>query len=144
MIFSNNQIWWIVPYYELHHLHYTNWQLKICIWPLHFSSWLPKGNLRIFSISSPVACDKLGWTNHWLKIIGVQAGGGALQLPQILGNSDFLGSKRKFGQSHFLKTFLCFFFISLKRQIFCILIWKNPEVSIIIQLLSLETLTVVA
>ena len=28
-IFSNNQIWWIVPYYELHHLHYTNWRLKI-------------------------------------------------------------------------------------------------------------------
>ena len=42
--------------------------------------------------------------------IGVRAGGGGgrggLQPPQILGNSDFLGSKRKFGQSHFLKTFL--------------------------------------
>ena len=35
--------------------------------------------------------------------------GAAAPPPQILGNSDFLGSKRKFGQSHFLKTFLCFF-----------------------------------
>ena len=39
---------------ELRHLHYTNWQLKICIWRLYFSSWWPKGNLRIFLISSPV------------------------------------------------------------------------------------------
>ena len=28
--------------------------------------------------------------------------------PQYLGNSDFLGSKRKFGQRQFLKTFPCF------------------------------------
>ena len=36
--------------------------------------------------------------------IGVRAGGprGA-EAPQILRNSDFLGSKRKFGQSQFLK-----------------------------------------
>ena len=46
---------------------------------------------------------------------------GGLQPPQIFGNSDFLGSKRKFGQSQFSKTFPCFF-ISLKRQIFSILI----------------------
>ena len=45
MIFSNNQIWWIWPYYELYHLHYTNW------W-LYFSSWLLKGDLRMFLISS--------------------------------------------------------------------------------------------
>ena len=83
------------------------------------------------------------WT--YMKLIGVRAGGGrgGLQPPQILGNSDFLGSKRKFGQSQFSKTFPCFF-ISLKREIFSILIWKNPEVSVIIQLLSLETLTVVS
>ena len=31
-------------------------------------------------------------------------GRGGLQPPQILGNSVFLGSKRKFGQSQFLKT----------------------------------------
>ena len=73
--------------------------------------------------------------------IGIQAGG--CSPPQILGNSHFLGSKRKFGQSQFLKMFPCFF-ISLKRQIFFILIWKNPEVSVIIQLVSLETLTVVS
>ena len=52
-IFSNNQIWWIVPYSELRHLHQTNWWLKICIWRLYFSSWLPKGDRRIFLISSP-------------------------------------------------------------------------------------------
>ena len=46
MIFSNNQIWWIWPYYELHHLHYTNWRL-------YFSRWSPKGDLRLFLISSP-------------------------------------------------------------------------------------------
>ena len=40
--------------------------------------------------------------------IGVRAGGrGGLQPPQILGNSDFLGSERKFGQSQFLKTSPC-------------------------------------
>ena len=30
------------------------------------------------------------------------------QNAQSLGNSDFLGSKRKLGQSQFLKTFPCF------------------------------------
>ena len=39
---------------ELRHLHYTNWWLKICIWRLYFSSWSPKGDLRIFLILSPV------------------------------------------------------------------------------------------
>ena len=28
-------------YYELCHLHYTNWRQKICIWQLYFSSWSP-------------------------------------------------------------------------------------------------------
>ena len=46
--------------------------------------------------------------------IGVRAGGrGGLQPPQSLGNSDFLGSKRKFGQSQFSKTFPCFLFLIL-------------------------------
>ena len=47
-------------------------------------------------------------------VIGVRAGGGGrggLQPPQILGNSDFLDSKRKFGQSQVLKTFPCFIII---------------------------------
>ena len=35
-------------------------------------------------------------------------GRGGLQPPQILGNSDFLGSERKFGQNQFVKTFPCF------------------------------------
>ena len=39
-------------------------------------------------------------------------GRGGLQPPQSLGNSDFLGSKRKFGQSQFLKTFPCFLLLS--------------------------------
>ena len=41
------------PDYELRHFHYTNWRLKIYIWRLYFSSWSPKGDLRIFLISSP-------------------------------------------------------------------------------------------
>ena len=47
----------------------------------------------------------------FLIAIGVRAGGGrgGLQSPQILGNSDFLGSKRKLGQSQLLKTFSCFY-----------------------------------
>ena len=50
------------------------------------------------------------------KQIKVGPGGrGGLQPPQILGNSDFLGSKRKFGQSQLLKTFSCFFINILKR-----------------------------
>ena len=39
-----------------------------------------------------------------VAVIGALAGGGGrggLQPPQSLGNSDFLGSKRKFGQSYF-------------------------------------------
>ena len=44
--------------------------------------------------------------------IGVRAGGGGgrggLQRPQILGNSDFLGSETKFGQNQFFDTFPCF------------------------------------
>ena len=37
-----------------------------------------------------------------------RGGRGGLQPPQILGNSDFLGSERKFGQNQFFKTFPCF------------------------------------
>ena len=48
----------------------------------------------------------------WFVIdIGVRAGGGrgGLQPPQILGNSEFLGNERKFGQSQILKTSTCLF-----------------------------------
>ena len=38
---------------KLRHFHDTNWRLKIWIWRLYFSSWSPKGDLRIFLISSP-------------------------------------------------------------------------------------------
>ena len=37
-----------------------------------------------------------------------RGGEGGCSPPQILGNSDFLGSKRKFGQSQLLKTFHVF------------------------------------
>ena len=37
---------------------FTNWRLKLCIWRLFFSSWSPKGDLRIFLISSPDVAGK--------------------------------------------------------------------------------------
>ena len=44
-------------------VHYSNWRLKICIWRLHFSSWSPKGDLRIYIISSLVlATEVYAWT----------------------------------------------------------------------------------
>ena len=46
---------------------------------------------------------------------------GAAALPNFR-QLRFFGQQEKISQSHFLKTFLCFFFISLKRQIFSILI----------------------
>ena len=57
-------------------------------------------------------------------------GEGGLQPPQILGNSVFLGSKRKLGQSQFVKMspWLFDYFEDLK-----------PEVGVIIQLHSHET-----
>ena len=39
--------------YELRHLHFTNWRLKICVWRPYLSGWSPKGDLKIFLISSP-------------------------------------------------------------------------------------------
>ena len=45
-------------------------------------------------------------------------GRGGLQPPQILGNSDFLGSWRKFGQSQFLKTSPCFYYYFEEINIF--------------------------
>ena len=49
--------------------------------------------------------------------IGVRAGGrGGLQPPQILGKSEFLGSKRKYGQSQVLKTFPCFIIINILKR----------------------------
>ena len=45
-------------------------------------------------------------------------GRGGLQPPQILGNSDFLGSTRKFGQSQFLKTSPCFYYYFEEINIF--------------------------
>ena len=44
-----------------------------------------------------------------------QGGRGGLQPPQVLGNSDFLGSTRKFGQSQFLKTSACFYYYYLQE-----------------------------
>ena len=39
-----------------------------------------------------------------------RGGEGGGSPPQILGNPDFLGSTRKFGQSQFLKTSACFYY----------------------------------
>ena len=51
-----------------------------------------------------------GLFTSFLLPIGVRAGGArGAAAPQILGNSDFLGSERKFGQSQFLKTSPCLF-----------------------------------
>ena len=67
----------------------------------------PGDDLRTLCPSERVGRSKLIQTNL-TEPIGVRAGGrGGLQPPQILGNSDVLGSKRKFGQSLFLKTFPC-------------------------------------
>ena len=43
---------------ELHHLQYTKWQLRICIWRLYVSSWSPKGDLKIFLNFEPCIVGK--------------------------------------------------------------------------------------
>ena len=53
----------------------------------------------------------------WAQVYGL-GGQGGLQPPQILGNSDFLGSTRKFGQSQFLKTSACFYYYFEEINIF--------------------------
>ena len=45
-------------------------------------------------------------------------GQGRLQSPQILGNSDFLGSTRKFEQSQYFKTSACFCYYFEEINIF--------------------------
>ena len=71
-------------------------------------------------------------------VIGVRAGGArGAAAPPNFGQLEKIWAKPVFMD-------VSMFFISLKRQIFSTLIWKNPEVSVIIQLLSLETLTVVS
>ena len=74
--------------------------------------------------------------------IGVRAGGARrAAAPQILGNSDFLGSKRKFGQSQVLKTFRCFFYCYFEEIIILYFILTKilTSVGVIIKLHSLET-----
>ena len=55
--------------YELRHLHITNWRLKICIWRLHFSGWSPKGDLKMFLISSPDTPPLLFVLGNFLSIL---------------------------------------------------------------------------
>ena len=64
-----------------------------------------------------------------------RGGRGGLQPPQILGNSDFLGITRKFGQSQFLKTSPCLYYYFEEINIF----YFKPEVGVIIQLHWHET-----
>ena len=54
--------------YELRHLHFTNWWLKICVWRLYLSGWSPKGDLKIFLISSPAEAptSSLALTATWI------------------------------------------------------------------------------
>ena len=69
-------------------------------------------------------CDDLGLLSLPLGFIdsGAYGTGGARAAaappPQILGNSDFLGSTRKFGQSQFLKTSACFYYYFEEINIF--------------------------
>ena len=63
-------------------------------------------------------------------------GRGVLKPPQILGNSDFLGGTRKFGQSQFLKTSARFYYSFEEINIFHFLL---PESGVIIQLHWHET-----
>ena len=65
-----------------------------------------------------------------------RAGEGCWSPPQILGNSDFLGGTRKFGQSQFLKTSTCFYYSFEEINIFHFLL---PESGVIIQLHWHET-----
>ena len=46
------------PDYELHHLHHTNWRLKICIWWIYFFSWSPEGD-HISSVSHQKAISRV-------------------------------------------------------------------------------------
>ena len=69
-------------------------------------------------------------------------GEGGCSPPKFWATQVFLAARENLGKASFQRRFHVF--ISLKRQIFSILIRKNPEVSVIIQLLSLETLTVVS
>ena len=68
-----------------------------------------------FQVSMLKLAPKSDLSSTTVFYIGVWAGGGGgwgqggLQPPQSLGNSDFLGSERKFGQSQFLKTSPCSF-----------------------------------
>ena len=89
------------------------------IWRINF------GNAGLKSISLCFKGDRSGtihvdiqlWETFCSQEYGPGSRGG-LQPRQILGNSVFLGSKRKFGQSYFLKTFPCFFYQFKETNIF--------------------------
>ena len=72
---------------------------------------VPVTHLRVWPASRSIILAKS--TGH--RRTGRGGGRGGLQPPQILGNSDFLGSKRKFGHSQLLKKFHVFFISILKR-----------------------------
>ena len=58
--------------------------------------------------------------------------------PPILGNSDFLVSKKKFGQSQFLRSDVFMFFYYCFEEIY-IFYFSPRELGVIIQLHSRET-----
>ena len=68
-------------------------------------------------IQTPEPLKELSWNNVCFdhRRTGRGRGRVGLQPPQILDNSDFLGSKRKFRQRQLLKTLSCFSISILKR-----------------------------
>ena len=85
---------------------------------------------------------------------GRWGGGGAAGPPQIFEPLFLGGSKRKFGRSQFLKTYLCFcfnyyyffmfdvFFIFIIILLFFMFLKFYPEVGVIFQLHPHETVVV--
>ena len=74
--------------------------------------------------------------------MGVRAGEAreAAAPPQILGNWNFLGNKRKFGQSQFLKTFPRFFYYFEEINIFYIIQLHSHETVIAYHVMSFSLL----
>ena len=81
--------------------------------PVTVSAIFPYSHIQIIFYAFKLTCKLKSYVSiPFTSTIGVRAGGarGAAAPPQSLGNSDFLGSTRKFGQSQFLKTSPCFWY----------------------------------
>ena len=95
-----------------------------CIWCVFF--WFPKvehsfcvGLAQNENCPSQITKDAFSTTERSNRPIGVRAGGArGAAAPPNFGNSDFLGSTRKFRQSQFLKTSPCFYYYFEEINIF--------------------------